>query len=237
MDYTNGSAGDRREPQSPDALGAACRLPLPFACGASGLGRMLKNSPFTDFTEADYKQFFAAVKQAADGPVSAPPATWANAESGAQGNVQSVRAFHRAEGDCRELAGTNTARWREEPYRVTVCKASDGSWRLAPSEPKAKTAPAPAADPSGFPVKLPASFSGVLPCADCPGMQYRVEFHEDGSYRLRTTYLEKGVNVDDAGAWHWCLPTSGSRLRDDRTARSPSSSRTPIRCGWSMKGE
>ena len=169
-------------------------LQIPLAHGASGLAGVLKNSPFVGFTDADYKQFFDSAKRAAEGPVGADSIAWSNtASGGAYGKVQSTRAFHRQEGDCRELRGENTARGLTEPFRVTVCKSADGSsWLLAPTEPEQKPAPAAAADPTGFPVKLPASFSGVLPCADCQGMRYDLEFHEDGSYRLRTTYLEKG---------------------------------------------
>ncbi len=139
--------------------------------------------------------------------------------------MRSTRAFHRGDADCRELRGENTARGKVEPFRVTVCKGADGNWLLAPTEPEPKPAPAPAADPTGFPVKLPASFSGVLPCADCPGLKYALEFHEDGSYRLRTTYLEKGpdhqgLDADDSGAWQ--LVSYGARvtLRNDQNKTS-----------------
>ena len=199
----------------------ACLAPL--AAHAAGLGAVLQNSPFTDFTDADYKQFFVAVKQAADGPVGGPASDWTNQASGAHGTVQSTRAFQRQEGDCRELRGDNTARGRSEPYRITVCKGADGKWLLAPSEPKPKKQAQPAAAPAaaaGFPRKLPASFSGVLPCADCPGMEYRVEFHEDGSYRMRTTYLERGdngtgKNIDDTGAWQLVYDGARVTLRSD----------------------
>ena len=77
----------------------------PLGALASGLGPVLQNSPFTDFTEADYKQFFASVGQAADGPVGGPGFDWSNAASGAHGTVKSTRAFKRQEGDCRELRG------------------------------------------------------------------------------------------------------------------------------------
>ena len=220
---------------------------MPFVADPSGLGVVLQNSPFVDFTDVDYKQFFAAVKQAADGPVGAPSSNWANPQSGAQGDVQSVRAFHRAEGDCRELSGTNTARGRAEPYRITVCKASDGSWRLAPSEP-AKASAAPPPDPSGFPVKLPASFTGTLPCADCPGMKYQLEFLEDGSYKLRTTYLEKGpdkkgLSVDDAGAWQLVSYNKRVTLRDEKNGtmtfliKNPSTLRLVDAKGDEMKSK
>ena len=187
---------------------------------------MLKNSPFASFTDDDYKQFFASAKRAADGPVGGDSIQWSNtASGGAYGKLQSTRAFHRQDADCRELRGENTARGKAEPFRVTICKGADGHWRLAPSEPETKPAPPAAADPTGFPVKLPASFTGVLPCADCPGMKYVLEFHEDGSYRLRTTYLDKGadhkgLNVDDTGAWQ--LVSYGARvtLRNDSNQTS-----------------
>ncbi len=195
-------------------------LQIPLALGASGMVGVLKNSPFASFTDADYKQFFASVKKAAEGQVGADPIDWSNPASGAHGTVQSTRAFQREEGDCRELRGANVARGRNETYRVTVCQAKDGSWRLAPTEPEQKTAAAPAADPSGFPVKLPASFTGVLPCADCPGTKYVLEFYEDGTFKLRTTYLDKGpdtagLNVDETGAWQLVSYNSRVTLRNE----------------------
>jgi len=197
-------------------------LYVPLAHGASGLAGVLNGSPFASFTDDDYKQFFAAATKAADGPVGGAAVNWSNAASGASGSVQSTLAPQRAEGDCRELRGTNTARGRTEPFRVTECKAADGTWKLVPNGPEAKAAPAAAA---GFPAKLPASFSGVLPCADCPGMKYQLDFHADGNYRLRTTYLEKGpdhagLNVDDAGAWQLVSNNTRVTLLSDKTGTS-----------------
>jgi len=195
---------------------------IPLAHGASGLAGVLKNSPFAGFTDADYKQFFASAKKAAEGPVGGDAIKWSNTNAGgAYGNVRSTRALQRPEGDCRELRGENTARGRNEPFRVTVCKNKNGEWLLSPMEPEPKAAPAPAADPTGFPVKLPASFGGVLPCADCRGEKYSLEFHEDGTYRLRTTYLGKGpehkdVNVDGSGAWQLVSYNKRVTLRDDQ---------------------
>lgn len=220
----------------------ALALLAPLAVLATGLGPVLKNSPFTDFTDTDYKQYFEAVKQAADGPVGGPAVEWANQASGAHGTVKSTRAPQRPEGDCRELQGDISARSRSEPFRVTVCKNPEGKWLLVASEPVPKSKPAAAVAPAaaaatapvvataaaataGFPNTLPASFAGVLPCADCPGIKYHIEFHEDGSYRMRTTYLEHGdngagKNVDDSGAWQ--LLYEGSRV----TLRSEGNSTT-----------
>ena len=207
---------------------------------ASGLAGAFKDSPFTQFTEADYQQFFASVEQAVEGPVGGPAVNWANAASGARGSVNVTRAFQRPEGDCRDLRGENTARGRSEPYRVTVCKAPGGKWRLMTSEAPAKAAPAkgsaaaPAVAPrtAGFPTTLPSSFSGVLPCADCPGLQYHIEFRDDGSYRMRMTYLERGANgagkdVDEAGAWQLVLDGQRVTLRSEQNTTTTFAIKNP----------
>jgi copper homeostasis protein (lipoprotein) len=51
---------------------------------------------------------------------------------------------------------------------------------------------------------LPATFTGTLPCADCPGIDYTLELHADGSYYRRMSYRERG-SFDDVGRW---LPSS-----------------------------
>ena len=196
-------------------------LYIPLAHGASGLAGVLTGSPFASFTDADYKQFFASASLVAEGPVGGKSADWSNAASGASGTVRSTRAFKRQDTDCRELRGTNTARGRTEPFRVTVCKAADGSWRLAESEPEQK--PAAATNPADMPINVPARYSGVLPCADCPGMKYDIDLRADGSYRMRTTYLERGPNgtgkdVDEAGAWQRVAAGTRITLRSDSNA-------------------
>ena len=114
------------------------------------------------------------------------------------------------------------------------------------SEPGTKAAPAKAAPakaaaaapvvaparPAGFPTTLPSSFSGVLPCADCPGLQYHIDFHDDGSYRLRMTYLARGANgagkdVDDAGAWQLVLDGQRVTLRSEQNTTTTFAIRNP----------
>ncbi len=50
---------------------------------------------------------------------------------------------------------------------------------------------------------LPATYVGVLPCADCPGIRYHLNLFPDRSFFHRTTYLERpGVDPqDDIGSW------------------------------------
>ncbi len=198
-------------------LWAATALAVGSLPAAPGTGNTFANSPLAQFTDEDYKQFFDSVRKAASGEPGGAPVDWANAASGAHGTVRYTRALQRPEGDCREMQGKITVRNQTEPYRITVCKDPQGEWRLATNSPAASVAPAPK---TGFPRSLPASFEGVLPCADCPGMAYRIDFRDDGSYRMRTTYQERGANgsgkdVDEAGAWQLVLDNKRVTLRSD----------------------
>ena len=62
------------------------------------------------------------------------------------------------------------------------------------------TAEAPAKAPAGL--TLPASFVGILPCADCAGIAQTLSLRDDGLYRLRRTYLGKPGNpFAEIGRW------------------------------------
>lgn len=50
--------------------------------------------------------------------------------------------------------------------------------------------------------QLPASFSGDLPCADCPGMRYRLNLFADQSFFLSTVYSGRDAPATyDIGSW------------------------------------
>jgi len=66
--------------------------------------------------------------------------------------------------------------------------------------------PAPAV---GF--ALPATFAGVMPCADCAGIEQTLTLRADGLYRLRRTYLDKLDGLfNELG--RWSADASGKRL-------------------------
>jgi uncharacterized lipoprotein YbaY/heat shock protein HslJ len=50
---------------------------------------------------------------------------------------------------------------------------------------------------------LPATFTGVLPCADCTGIEHHLDLMPDGSYALRVRYLGRDGEraFDDIGTW------------------------------------
>jgi uncharacterized lipoprotein YbaY/heat shock protein HslJ/uncharacterized lipoprotein NlpE involved in copper resistance len=51
-------------------------------------------------------------------------------------------------------------------------------------------------------ISLPATFSGTLPCADCPGVLQTLTLRGDGLYRLRRVYQDKPNGLfSEAGGW------------------------------------
>jgi copper homeostasis protein (lipoprotein) len=48
---------------------------------------------------------------------------------------------------------------------------------------------------------LPATFVGMLPCADCPGIRYRVDLRQDHTFSSSMTYEERNASFVDGGKW------------------------------------
>jgi uncharacterized lipoprotein NlpE involved in copper resistance len=58
---------------------------------------------------------------------------------------------------------------------------------------------------------LPATFRGVLPCADCPGIAHHLDLFADRVYYLRRNYEGKPRGpFDEIGVWE--VPAGGRRL-------------------------
>lgn len=95
----------------------------------------------------------------------------------------------------------------------------------------AEAAPAPAAEPTPAPVEAPkpafdaaafaGAFSGTLPCADCGGIDTKLELKADGSYAIDETYQGKkdGAHKGDGS---WTAEEDGKRLRLDPNSKSDS---------------
>jgi copper homeostasis protein (lipoprotein) len=51
--------------------------------------------------------------------------------------------------------------------------------------------------------QLAGSFVGILPCADCEGMEYRIDLFDDRAFYKRAAYLGEGDDavVHDIGSW------------------------------------
>jgi uncharacterized lipoprotein YbaY/heat shock protein HslJ len=48
---------------------------------------------------------------------------------------------------------------------------------------------------------LPATFSGTLPCADCPGIRYQLNLFPDDSFFVRAISIDRPGQHDDLGTW------------------------------------
>lgn len=115
------------------------------------------------------------------------------------------------------------------------CKPQAPAEPVAPAEPgkteavAEQPAPAPAAvefAPSAAPEEVPfdtkgfaGTFSGTLPCADCPGIDTKLTFNADGTYKLHEVYQGKPGN-GFSGDGTWTVEENGKRIRLDPNSKS-----------------
>ncbi len=101
---------------------------------------------------------------------------------------------------------------------VSACnKGADPAAAPAPPEPAADPSQAPKA---GFDQAAFAGiFSGTLPCADCSGIDTKIELKADGSYAIEERYQGK-KDGDFNGDGTWTAEEDGKRLRLDPNSKS-----------------
>lgn len=84
-------------------------------------------------------------------------------------------------------------------------EGSDGPSRPDPG----RESPAGTADALGL---LPATFIGMVPCADCPGIRYHLNLLPDRSYFRRTTYLDRPAVAPQDSIGTWAVSSDGRLL-------------------------
>jgi copper homeostasis protein (lipoprotein) len=111
---------------------------------------------------------------------------------------------------------------------IAACKPQ------APAEPAAEATPAATVEP-GAPVAVESApsvatevpfdvkgfagtFSGTLPCADCPGTDTTISLKPDGTYTVHETYQGKPGSFDSDGTW--TAEEKGQRVRLDPNSKS-----------------
>ncbi len=73
-------------------------------------------------------------------------------------------------------------------------------------------------DPAGFDRKAFAgAFAGIVPCADCPGIETRLAIRADGTFTLDETYQERDTGNQTTGTW--TIDADGRRLLLDPDAK------------------
>jgi len=65
------------------------------------------------------------------------------------------------------------------------------------------------------------SWTGTWPCADCAGIETRLELRDDGRYRLVETYLGTGAEDRFAREGDWVPATLPDGTRDDAIRLDP----------------
>ncbi|QCW28710.1 copper resistance protein NlpE [Lysobacter enzymogenes] len=85
---------------------------------------------------------------------------------------------------------------------------------------RARAGPAADAAPAAFDAAAFAgTFSGTLPCADCSGIDTKLELKADGSYALSESYQgKKDGNFKGDGTW--TAEENGKRVRLDPNSKS-----------------
>ncbi len=72
---------------------------------------------------------------------------------------------------------------------------------------RASVSPAAGAAGGGLPVtgahglRLPATFRGDLPCADCEAIRHHLDLWPDQAYHLRREWVGRGLRRDEVGRW------------------------------------
>jgi uncharacterized lipoprotein NlpE involved in copper resistance len=85
----------------------------------------------------------------------------------------------------------------ESPIRLALL----GALLLAGCASGPGTGQTPPAGSDTFLGKLPTTFAGVLPCADCPGIRHHLNLWDDNVFHLRREWLDREGLRDDLGTW------------------------------------
>jgi copper homeostasis protein (lipoprotein) len=52
-----------------------------------------------------------------------------------------------------------------------------------------------------FLAEMPSTYTGTMPCADCPGIRYQLNLNPDHTFASRMIYEERNTSFDDSGSW------------------------------------
>lgn len=155
------------------------------------------------------RAFHGAAVTPADERVSAAMADyWANFAHTGDPNGKGLPAwpvYRTSEDRLLDFGADGNIAAKPDPWRARLDlaeRASNGPARAVAAGPK----PADVLSLSD----LPASFEGVLPCADCPGVRYHLDLFPDKLFFLRTAYEGTPRQSDTVGSW--TVTADGTRL-------------------------
>ena len=71
------------------------------------------------------------------------------------------------------------------------------------SQKKQAKTPATVGDNSMTSLDWNGIYRGILPCADCPGIKIQLLLNSDMTYKVKTSYLERGTEYESEGSFSW----------------------------------
>lgn len=82
-------------------------------------------------------------------------------------------------------------------------KQNDSSMDHVENSEKVLTENPDAAHNSRNSVDWAGTYEGVIPCADCPGIEMKVTLHEDNTYKMSMDYQERDTKSTSEGTFEW----------------------------------
>lgn len=61
------------------------------------------------------------------------------------------------------------------------------------------------------------SYKGIIPCADCPGIELEVELKSNNTYEIEQEYLERNTKIEDKGNFTWTQDGSTIHINSTKT--------------------
>ncbi|MDN5869459.1 MAG: copper resistance protein NlpE [Nitrococcus sp.] len=92
--------------------------------------------------------------------------------------------------------------------------------RLAPVARNLQFIAAPSPETAATPIAPPSTYQGLLPCADCPGIDYHLNLLPDHSYHMRLDYQGRDASFNEYGRWR--LADGGKKLLLQEVGTRPS---------------
>jgi copper homeostasis protein (lipoprotein) len=93
--------------------------------------------------------------------------------------------------------------------RTVFCRPSAVSWVFIMVALAACGAPDPR-PAAAFALDRATTFSGTLPCADCPGIRWQLDLWPEGRFHLRREYVDRDAFANQLGRWR--VDLRGARL-------------------------
>lgn len=96
----------------------------------------------------------------------------------------------------------------------TACQSGNRPGSTSDSATLADSLPGTTTTAAAVPA---GAFQGLLPCADCPGIDYQVNLFPDSTFEAITSYQGRGNNIASVSIGNWITDATGVILLTDKS--------------------